>query len=838
MIILSLGNVLDDDNSNQMEHIGAEQLAPLINLSTDDALNNDFFFDDEFAVPFDANIIDAQNENEFNNESSQMIDSAEIDAIIKQHQCKFSNKKVCGIDDGGGKSDSYLYHADFELSTGSDICDLNMSQDLTQSDKDMTSSELSDNLHLNQKLFTNLDALSNTGGDSYINNSFLGAEGKFDFDCKAAKDNYTINFLDKSASKYSSDSSFIESTSSAAGNAKKLTTWAKQSSGGLCVSNSRSSESFDEFLNLELQQAARKVPPAKPKRTFLNEIGLDPQPPVDYCEDERQSLTTWKEVTSSSAQSNSDDDCDLISFDDSHLPVAPRSKSLPNMRYTMKVSHPSDPESYDEIYDRQNFQQHCSADNAEEGKPKKTSLLQLFQRSKSHTGSSEEYVQYNLPPPRLPTSSSNNNNTAQLEIVSPNSMKRLTGTWSMSSISSGRRSETTSVGPDVINKELKNIPPNVSFRKWGTKHNLPEFDEDDFYAGVLTGSETDTSVSVSAHSMESEDIDANPFCTSNRRVQNYLGGGCDCELSGCLQCTAGSGYMSDSYSNNRIDQGLQWPPTSRSTSIQTSLIGDNIHRNNPLRVVEVGIQVNKDISGKPFTSRLSRMYSEPSVKLAPKQARDRVSQSLFSIRNNTLPDLSFLNDLSVIASGVLRATNPNYETGEKSNNDSKSCQTSVTETDPILARRLPIRSVSNHGTSTTCSFRESSPLTTRGRSKSVSTNTIAYSATSDRGYASCESQLNKVSHWFGDVPENLLTQIPEWLVHRIAHIEQGMCLVCKAKVLQSWMDKDSINSASSSHFNPQQDPQRNSSQDRLVPLRRNRGKISIHKNFKENRYSY
>lgn len=817
--IVPLINLSDDkianncrsENNAPKEHVDTQQMVPQMNVSMEEMLNNDFFFDDEFAVSFDAYIPDIQ--DDVNSESSLMIDSAEIDAIIK-NQGKLTKSGNYRI-----KSDSYLCHADCELSTDSDVCDQIMAEDIShRSDKDISSSSMSDKLHLNRKLLTkgsDLDISSNMERQSYINNSFLCTEGKFDFDWKAAKDNYMISFDKNIVSKYSSqESSFSESTGHTQG--KELTTWAKQTVKEEPVSTFQSRKSINVLQNERL----------------VKQNCMTTRPFELAIENKDQALTTWRQVTSLSPRSKSDDgfylipNCtkdSLLNYNNASL-GPPHSLSLPNIGCNRKLNgaggvNPTNPcyEATDSTHtfnDRQ-----CSSEeaNLQNFTPPKTSLYQLFQRSKSQSGSdsSSGYLQNNLP---LSQNSNNlNNNCYQEAILSPKSLKRLTGTWSMSSISSGRKSQCHSTYSE---KEISQ-----NFSKWGTTPNLPEINDDLYLDLSSSMMESEGDMSISAHSMDGY----NEHLDNSRNVKIFIGG-CDCELSGCLQCASesGSGYLTDSYSSDWTDHSTQWPPFTCNTSIQTSL--ENLSEKNfdhsTFGVVEMGIQVNasqenKFNNEKPFTSNISRMYSACSVKRSPKQARDRMSQTLFAVKN-ALPDLSFLKNQSVTESGVLRAT----RSSPSLRNNSKSCQTSLPETNPILVRKLQKRPVST----AICGYRESSPIlhgsSARLRSNSVST-AICSSSTSgmDRGYYSCESQLNKLTYLFGDVSENSLSEIPEWLFNRIAYTEQGVCLLCQTKVSQNQINKNSIIPTNSSHFQQYQ----NSSN--KIPAVANKRQISIDKAF-------
>ena len=779
----------DDNTSGQMA------LPAGVTYSSEDTLNNDFFYDDEFTVPFDATLAELQGGGESGSGGGEdrshgetgLIDSAELDAIIKNRVAR--SKKLSSL-----KLNSGSYQRDVEASSSSELGDHQMSQEMTQSEKDIVSSSEMSDLQ-NGLIFSPPSGSINEGSASEMNSSFLKHEQKYDFDWKATKDRYTISF-DKHLAKYSSDeSSFCDSTGPQ--ESKVLTTWATQKGNSDSESQSTSTSSRKSSDLSAGEKSCDK------KQCSLENV--DSKCPAQHEKDSSDGsqcsgLTTWKAVRSPSH--TSDDDTSPISSwkcfrghgemqGDKSEASGEKFKSL----FRQKSYGKSTESGQSGSSDYKTCSEGEKTRSPESNGQRRTSLLELFQRSKSQSGTdssqgSEHRFDHSPCEPVQVVICDEHES-----LVSPDAMRRLTGTWSMSTISSGRRSQCAA----ILSPERETAPPNISLKSWGTSKNLVELSESQH----MYISESD--VSVSGHSVQSG--------VSNASSDKAYMPTCSCDLSGCLDCSGqvGSGYLTDSYSLDKLNQSSQWPPCTCSAAIQTSLecSSGGVKADSKFKSVDISSQTPPSVKdGKPYNSRVSRLYSIPAVRHSPKHARDRLSQSMFSTSRNALPDLSFLNSNSkVTESGVLRATmsSPNLK-------NTKSCQTSINEhlSPTGLARRIHKRSVST----SPCSSRESSPCThttlRRPRSNSLSTNASACSSSSsgiDPGYSSCDSQINKMAHWFADVPEHLLPQIPEWLIHRIAYTERGLCLVCRAKLLQaSNSHKNSIDSVNSSQANGNSQP--------------------------------
>ena len=163
------------------------------------------------------------------------------------------------------------------------------------------------------------------------------------------------------------------------------------------------------------------------------------------------------------------------------------------------------------------------------------------------------------------------------------------------------------------------------------------------------------------------------------------------------------------------------------------------------------------LSDKPFyqplSSLLLRLPNLPKSSQCGQEARDRLSHNLFN-SSYTLPNLNFLNNLTITTSEILRATAsiPNLHL-----NPAKSSQTSK-----IMSFHKNI-----------------SKKTKYMKQDSTSINNSLSSSGIDAGYSSWESKLHKIAYLFNDVPLDLFSQLPEWLLHRLLKLELNVCCVCQ-----------------------------------------------------------
>jgi len=175
----SLTSGLDLDHTMAQSDVFCDERYDCQSFSPEDTLNNDFFYDDEFTVPFDANLAEG-----FGSQSST------DGGCIKSLSCRSLSDpddnlrwQINTHRDGRislrmteSKSDSCLYQADLEMSDSE--------RDMSTSEHDMSSPDMSQ-LHNNQPLFSshsdacNLDGACN-GGEDLLRSSCISESLSFD----------------------------------------------------------------------------------------------------------------------------------------------------------------------------------------------------------------------------------------------------------------------------------------------------------------------------------------------------------------------------------------------------------------------------------------------------------------------------------------------------------------------------------------------------------------------------------------------------------------------------------------------------------------------------------
>ncbi len=184
--------------------------------SPEDTLNNDFFYDEEFTVQFDANLGAGEDD---------LLDSIDINRILEQVGVAGQNpERGCpGNRMVTSKSDSCLYQGDVDLTDSE--------QNMSSSEHEIfSSSDMSD--FKNELLFSPQPPPDDSSSDTLppdLGGSLERDQERYSFDWKATKDQYMISF-DRSPTKSSHDGSYHEHQGLPT-SPGLLTCWAQKSNG-------------------------------------------------------------------------------------------------------------------------------------------------------------------------------------------------------------------------------------------------------------------------------------------------------------------------------------------------------------------------------------------------------------------------------------------------------------------------------------------------------------------------------------------------------------------------------------------------------------------------------
>ena len=517
--------------------------------SPEDALNNDFFYDDEFSVPFDANLVEPC-------ESEMLVDSMELGGVLS----------VSGFEGAAAaqvissRSDTCLYHGDLQLSVSYSE---HGSHELSISDREgFSSSDISD-LH-SEPLFSPAPGghVYNTlpcmteglegqphPHDITLSSSFGNDSHNYNFDFTAHKDQYMLSF-DRSPSKISSEDSFHGKLESS------MTSWAQKSG---CIQQSVDSSGGQT---------------TKKQLTSWS----------DLCKKTERPLTSWKQLV---------EELDSLPVD----PNGPRSRSLPELKSQYERS-----KSHEEPG-------HCRLTESckeFEGvvRPHSMSLYEVFQRYRSPESECNEAM------------------------ISPNSLHKLIGTWSMSPVSSEHPllpdhphpppPDSTSPGTkshQTVECKLAAMAAQQSgLVSWST-------------VGNLTVTSPDHIVNLSNPSSSSA---PSSDSSSLRWVFNEVNG---LMANICTQVGPGALTASHLVMPEQRHCGVQFPPSVREMGVQTSLETVVMRENKCLQT---------SFEGTCKSCQLRDTQPLDNIKLS-KYAEHRLTSSVH-LMNDALPDLSFLND--------------------------------------------------------------------------------------------------------------------------------------------------------------------------------------------------
>ena len=329
----------------------------------DDALNNDFFYEDEFAVQFDMQLT---------------AGDADHDALLSVSQLYYGDggATLWWSHLSGSKSENCLYELALDGSGSSDQCS---SQELSLSDHN--SSDMS------EPLFTS--PLGQDSGSSSVNTnhthsdlsgSFRNDDGRYDYDWRANKDQYMLSF-DQTPARHSGASSRDSECLSA------TTSWAERA--GSATSGSPRYMSWADRSGSSSSEPERVVP----NTVLTSWKQLKEGSSSDEGEGETRGTTSWQEAASSN-----------------------RSKSLPELNNDQRS----------DLNRGADTAQTASCRSAGDQSECSLSLFELFRKLRSR--SDDDFI-------------------ATDAMMSPDTLRRLTGTWSMSAASLEARSSNSASTP-------------------------------------------------------------------------------------------------------------------------------------------------------------------------------------------------------------------------------------------------------------------------------------------------------------------------------------------------------------------------------------------------------
>lgn len=577
--------------------------------------SNEFFYDEDFSIQFDANIADVDIDT---------LDSLDLNALLSR--VREAENKDRGMT--ASKSDSCLYQIDLSGSDANASQDQSVSSEIDKDCDCVSSGEMSE--LQNEPLFSpNEEQLkiqqladhlcaSNSGScDGTFSGSF-SEEGKFDFDWKANKNRYMLSFV-RSPTKTNSDTdSYHDSVPSSARDS--MNSWGQRSTGSngqkYLWMSSGSNRSFGSRSS-----SNNTTPKGSPKRT---------------CK--KENLTTWKQVHEENKQSSKADGFttwkDLkeaqqkVHMDTNSAGV--RSKSLPDLKskpitfYTPAVmekdsmnndiGEPTDDGTYI------SYEQNIDYEENPKTKRYSASLFELFQRLRSQCDARKI----------MPSSDEESTTCIQIErnesMVSPTTFQlmQLNGTWVSSS--------HTTTGSEKSHLSHMSVPtsqssPSTGLVSWSTLKNLQAVHAVNVQQGILMDSLQRS----------------NKGCGTMSPFGNLQ--------QASVQVGSGELTMSKFMGPDNRDIAVQWPNPKRDCSIQTSLekllslhnkaqqtsFTNSCGTNTAKQAI---VQLRNPGTGETRQIILKRQIEPEIIKnINPDR---KMSSSLF-FSNQALPDLSFLS---------------------------------------------------------------------------------------------------------------------------------------------------------------------------------------------------
>ena len=555
----SRASIISDSNTT------GTNMQPGLEYSPEDALNNDFFYDDEFAIQFDATLTDLPPEAQI------LRDSMDVPTLLSiSHVCDDNERWRISPHMVISKSDSCLYQADLDLSSS----DREMSQEFSTSEREyISSSDMSD--LRSEPLFSpapnsedHYCALPNTSSrEGELSGSFNNGE-RYSFDYTAHKNQYMLSF-DRSPTKGSNEGSAHREVNGS------LTSWAQQSE---CSQYSWGSNSSRQGY-----QSANSGPNCF---TTWRQIQLK-----DECVKGAGELTTWQQVQRTN----------------------PRSQSFPQLKKT-QTKHLRKSRSHEPT-----LLNSSTSSSSSEDKRSSVSLFELFQRKHSQSDESMSPSEENE------------------AMISPTSLQKLTGTWSMSPMSSiGVQSEEQDAIQSDEQDSSQALSPCATMGNglisWNTLQNLNNMNSH----SVCTGD-----------SLYSSAVKSTNWVFSNGACKSS---GSDCCSSGesrqmNVSAQAGSAILSASKLGKACqDCGVQFPPRRQDSGCQTSLeeVGCHAWTDTANKCLQTSLQSKRVLSKvDSATQAITDSRCGENVKLSSR-AEKRLAKTSY-LSHTTLPDLSFLN---------------------------------------------------------------------------------------------------------------------------------------------------------------------------------------------------
>ena len=509
-------------SSNSDNHTANQALNSLL-YSPEDTINNDFFYDDEFSVPFDANL----GENTSNDVDVEMLDSVDINTLLTLSRVFDDNSEPFLNRFVTSKSDTCLFQ---QLSSSGDMpVDVETSGDQSMSDQCASSTELSElrseplfspppsSNHDGQLHHYSTDSL---GRDEPLSGSFgMGDDAQYTYDWSANKVQYMLSFDNRGQKQQSDDdsSSYHDSIPSSH-MASSLTSWAQKSkdSTNIMVWGSR-----DSLGRGAISSGASTPAKGSPKHgaryhreqplTSWSKLKEDKSVAAAKAE----KLTTWRSLRETQKKEPKVESPTI------------RSKSMPDlktkeMKDNVTITDPEGSMEPDEETDMEDGSQN---------KPSTTSLLELFQRLKSQEDVEEP------------------------DMMSSSALQQLTGAWSMSPLSTDHsegspHSETSHSGPCLTS--------------WSTLKDLT----------TKTPLRTSTTDSIDSTTPDKMERSGSLQRSSSCQTKMYASFACNTSFNERQNCDAqcGSDILTRSLVFGRDNKDFcgQFPPNARDCSVQTS----------------------------------------------------------------------------------------------------------------------------------------------------------------------------------------------------------------------------------------------------------------------------
>ena len=611
------------------------QQVPGLLYSPEDTLNNDFFYDDEFAVPFDATLGGLEGD---------AMDSMELNRLLRMSAAEDDDNRRWRTKMSASKSDSCLYQGDLyqaelDFSDCSDPVRSSSERDL------LTSSDMSD--FKAEPLFSPPppgeygDSCGGLQTESLCNEELAGSlvkdEDRYAFDWTANKDQYMISF-DRSPTKISTDNLYREPppkrrvrgmvrsrqmtgsrdmstsremcssremsisrevrTQIARDTMRQMTCWGQRSSGssGGPGSSGHGSSTSGPYSSQPSSRGPSSVCPSSSEMGSASSLPSSPACVVSLGNTSSRAgstdtsssstMTTWKLLRHHKGRGKLPDGMTTWKHvRDSHLVNSvTRSKSMPELQSSTRL-------------DSALHREKSPAGAGEDGRPKRysASLLEMYRQLKAGQGVLQAYCD----PPIVETTPSHH----QFEI----------DTWSMSPASSHQMSPTEGTTPAITDS---------SMIRWNTQSDLC------------------TEPGAATYRDDSGKLKTGPVfnkCKSDRLNDN-----------GSEKCPPS---VTDCGVQTSIDKpDICAKPSVKKTqnnkSLQTSmelLTGAHIriHRRQH-RGYPAGLGTMRPHSmGSIHTNRQSLEEDRFTVQLS-RQGKERMTRSLF-FNSTVLPDLSFLS---------------------------------------------------------------------------------------------------------------------------------------------------------------------------------------------------